>query len=194
MSDHYQNPWNPVSEDMVIEALAMILDQKHYPVRGLFLCASFALDFLFIFSFSCFIFCKLALRVLQFGSPSHRHSYRLLAQTATVRAVLSSLFCRWPNRCSLYHQLEFDVDLGRVSTICRTESAPPERAVYGTLRHRLDFCASGRARVDVLDTKLYNTIANMKCKSIFFFNLALASFDWALCRWTSCRAAKARAA
>jgi tyrosine-protein phosphatase OCA1 len=32
MSDHHQNPWNPVSEDMVIEALAMILDKSHYPL------------------------------------------------------------------------------------------------------------------------------------------------------------------
>lgn len=32
LSDHYQNPWNPVSEDMVIEALAIILEKKHYPL------------------------------------------------------------------------------------------------------------------------------------------------------------------
>ena len=32
LDDHYQNPWNPVSEDMVIEALAKILDKSHYPI------------------------------------------------------------------------------------------------------------------------------------------------------------------
>ena len=32
MSEHYQNPWNPVSEDMVIEALQMILDTRNYPL------------------------------------------------------------------------------------------------------------------------------------------------------------------
>jgi len=37
LSDHYQNPWNPVSEDMVIEAVSIILDKKYYP---LFVCCN----------------------------------------------------------------------------------------------------------------------------------------------------------